>query len=81
MRRVSVLLPEHKVIFFLDLLKSMDFVQAVQVQNGDKIPNWKREIVDQRILEYKENPDDSRDWETLSNEIKLNYGIQDSIES
>ncbi len=66
--------------FHLDLLKSMGFVQAVQVQNGDNVPNWKREIVDQRILEYKENPDDSRDWETLSNEIKLNYGVQDSIE-
>jgi hypothetical protein len=70
MRRVSVLLPEHKVIFFLDLLKSLDFVQAFHAQNGDVIPNWKREIVDQRILEYKENPDDSLDWETLSNVIK-----------
>jgi len=70
MRRISVLLPEHKVIFFLDLLKSLDFVQAFQVKNGDVIPNWKREILDKRILEYKENPDDCIDWEILSNEIK-----------
>lgn len=81
MRRVSVLLPEHKVVFFLDLLKSLDFVQAVQVQNGGEIPNWKREIVDQRILEYKNNPAECLDWDELSNEINTNYGIQDSTES
>lgn len=43
-------------------------------KNSD-IPQWHKDIIDQRMDNYKKNPESYRDWDDLQKEINQKYGL------
>jgi hypothetical protein len=40
-----------------------------------EVPEWHKEIVRQRLKDYRENPDNVLDWEEVEKEIEKKYGF------
>ena len=40
-----------------------------------EVPEWHKEIVRQRLKEYRNNPDNVLDWEYVQKEIEEKYGF------
>ena len=70
---LSVKIPENKLYFFLELMKSLNFVD-INNENNDynlvDIPEFHKKIIDQRLKKYYENPQDTEDWEDVKREIE-----------
>ncbi len=63
--RVILNFPDTKATFIFELLKNLKFVK---VEKEDDIPEWHKTILDARIAEYEQNPNDLIDWEDIQNE-------------
>lgn len=49
---------------WLDLLKKYKDLQILEVKNEVELMNWQKEIIDQRLNDYYENPNDVIDFDT-----------------
>lgn len=49
---------------WLDLLKKYKDLQILVVKNEVELMNWQKEIIDQRLNDYYENPNDVIDFDT-----------------
>lgn len=36
-----------------------------------EVPEWHKDIIEQRLKKYKENPDDVMDWDEVKDKFKL----------
>ena len=44
-------------------------------KNAFEIPEWQKEIVRQRLKDYKNNPDNVLEWTDIQKEIEVKYGF------
>ena len=49
--------------------KTVEVIIMPAVENYS-IPEWHKEIIDQRLKEYKKNPNDVTDFDTFCDELK-----------
>lgn len=40
-----------------------------------EIPEWQKEIVRQRLIEYRSNPENVLEWTDVQKEIEVKYGF------
>ena len=40
-----------------------------------EVPEWQKEIVRQRLIEYRSNPENVLDWTDVQKEIEEKYGF------
>ena len=75
MKQITVTIPDNKEDLFIELMKNLSFVKGIeQIENMD-IPEWHKEIIDQRMEDYKEHPENCRNWEDVQEEINKKYGL------
>lgn len=75
MKQITVTIPDNKESLFIELMKSLSFVKAIDNMESMDIPEWHKAIIDQRLENYKKNPESYRDWEDVQKEINQKYGL------
>jgi hypothetical protein len=63
--RVTLNFPDGKAAFILELLRNLKFVT---IENEEEIPDWHKAILDKRLADYEQNPNDLLDWEDIQKE-------------
>lgn len=67
--KITINLPDDKAIFFLELVKNLNF-SIVDKQLELDIPDFHKKILDERLKEYKNNPDDLLDWDEVKRDLE-----------
>ncbi len=75
MKQIAVTIPDNKESLFIELMKSLSFVKNVETIESTDIPEWHKAIIDQRMENYKKNPESYRDWDDMQKEINQKYGL------
>ena len=75
MKQFAVTIPDNKEALFIELMKNLSFVKGIEKVENMEIPEWHKEIIDERMENYKENPENYRDWEDVQKEINQKYGL------
>jgi Putative addiction module component len=63
--KITLNFPDNKAAFILELLRNLKFVS---IEKTEDIPQWHKDILDERIAEYEKNPNDLIDWEDIQKE-------------
>jgi hypothetical protein len=66
--KITLNIPDDKAIFFLDLIKNLNFT-IVENQYELDISESHKKILDERMAEYKRNPDNLMDWDQVKREL------------
>lgn len=64
-------LPYEQKIEVLTILEA-DVVHAKQ---NTGLPDWQKKLLDERIKEIEDNPDDCEDWKEVLKEMDVKYGF------
>ena len=75
MKQITISIPDNKEQLFIDLMKSLSFVKKIESVENTDIPEWHKTIIDQRMENYKNNPESYREWEDVKKEIDTKYGL------
>ena len=75
MKQIAVTIPDNKESLFIELMKNLSFVKGIENVENINIPEWHKAIIDQRMENYKVNPESFLDWEDVQREINLKYGL------
>jgi len=70
MTQFTVTVPDNKISFFIELIKSIDFLKINESDVVSEIPEWHKSIIDKRLKEYQENPENVIEWETAQKQIE-----------
>ncbi len=74
MANFSVSIPDQRVPFFKELMKNLGFTTYGPIDDSD-IPEHHKKIIDQRLKNYKENPDSYHDWQEVKEEFDKKYNV------
>ena len=75
MKHIAVTIPDNKERLFMEMMKSISFVENVEPIEGSDIPEWHKAVIDQRMENYGKNPESFRDWDDVQKEINQKYGL------
>lgn len=75
MKQITISIPDNKEEFFIDLMENLSFVKKIESVENIDIPEWHKAILDQRMENYKNNPESYREWEDVKKEINQKYGL------
>lgn len=67
MREVTIKLPEERYSFFMELIANL----GLEVESDIDIPEWQKNIVRERMAEYKANPDIAIPWDDVKDSFDL----------
>jgi len=66
--KITLNIPDDKAIFFLDLIKNLNF-SIVNDQLELDIPEWHKKTIDERLQWVKNNPDKILKWDDVKNDL------------
>ena len=69
MAQVSVIVPDNKIDFFAELLRNLGFA-TVEPMDASPLSDDQKAILDQRLENYKKNPESYIDWNAVQAEIE-----------
>ena len=69
MKSFTVLVPDNKVQFFKDLLDNLHF-KAKENEQTYELNDAHKTILNERLENYKNNPDSYIDWEDVQKDIE-----------
>ncbi|TNF25449.1 MAG: hypothetical protein EP314_06745 [Bacteroidetes bacterium] len=67
MREVILKIPEEKYEFIMELIANL----GLEVEQEIEIPEWQKDIVRERIAEYKKNPSSAIPWKEARKQIRF----------
>ena len=70
MRPFTVYVPENKVPFFKELVNSLRFKVKEGKTEDIELSEAHQAILDERLENYKNNPDSYMDWEDVQKDIE-----------
>ncbi len=65
MKKVTLHIPDHKYLFFMELLQNLGFDKSEDIE----VPEWQKEVVRNRIKNT--NPEEYLSWEEVENQLKI----------
>ncbi|MDP3914901.1 MAG: addiction module protein [Bacteroidota bacterium] len=71
MKNFTITIPDNKENIFIEMMKSISFVQKIQVSNDIDISEEQKEIVRNRMQRMEDNPESCLSWEDIELKIKL----------
>jgi hypothetical protein len=71
MKNFTITIPDNKENIFIEMMKSISFVQKIQASNDIDISEEQKEIVRNRIQRMEDNPESCLSWEDIERKIKL----------
>ncbi len=75
MKQIAITIPDNKEALFIELMKNLSFVQNIETVESNDIPECHKAIIDERMENYKQNPESYRDWNVVQKEIGQKYGL------
>ena len=69
MAHFSITIPDNKKSFFRELMNNLNFAQVEEEQEIE-LSDEQKAILDQRLKNYKNNPDSYLDWEEVQKDIE-----------
>jgi hypothetical protein len=70
MRPFTVYVPENKVPFFMELVNSLRFKVKEGKTEEIELSEAHKAILDERLENYKNNPNSYKDWEDVQKDIE-----------
>ena len=70
MKSFSIEVHDNKVGFFLELMKSLNFVRIKEKTNVFELTHEQKEELEKRFVEYNNNPNDCLNWDNVCNDIE-----------
>ena len=70
MKHFTITIPDNKVRLFIEMMKSLSFVEDIVENDEIVIPEEHKAIVNERIEKYKNKPENYSDWEDIDQKIK-----------
>lgn len=67
--RITLDVPQNQVEALLDFLKNLKGVTIQSQENESDVPDWHKEIVNERLENYKSNPDDLIDFDKAMDDL------------
>jgi hypothetical protein len=67
--KITLDIPKEQLGFFLELLKKFNFEIKLEATQED-IPDWHKEILDERLAKYESNTEGFVLWEDLKKNIE-----------
>ena len=71
MKQFKVTIPDGKVQLFIEIMKSLSFVEDIEENAEMEIPEEHKSIVRERIEKYKNKTQDYTEWEDISQKLNL----------
>jgi len=71
MKNFTVTIPDNKENIFIEMMKSISFVQKIQASNDIDISEEQKEIIRNRIQRMEDNPESCLSWEDIERKVKL----------
>ena len=68
MTQITLNIKDSKLEFFLELIKNFNFINLEQTDEFE-LTEAHKTILDQRLNNYKNNPDSYLDWEEVQKDI------------
>ncbi len=66
----KVSIPDNKINFFIELIHSLDFAKIEEQSSDFILSEAHKDILDERLENYKNNPDSYLDKESVKNDLK-----------
>jgi len=67
----GVFIPIHDWEYLKNKYKEIELEEMVAFE----VPEWQKEIVRQRLIDYQNNPNNVLDWNDFQKEIEEKYGF------
>jgi hypothetical protein len=68
--KITINIKDNKVGFFLELLQSFDFISIEKTEDNTEISVEHKKILDERLANYKSDPDNLLDWDDVKKDIE-----------
>lgn len=65
--KITIEVENNKTDFILELLQNFDYVTVEALP--EELSNEHKRIINERLVEYKKNPDIALDWEDVKKEL------------
>jgi hypothetical protein len=65
MKQFTIWIPDNKVEFFVELMKSISFVKSIEEEKVTKIPEEHKSMVRERIQKYENSPESYVEWDEM----------------
>jgi len=69
MAHFSITIPDNKISFFKELINNLSFAKVEEEQEIE-LSEAQKSIIDQRLKNYKNNPDSYLDWKDVQKDIE-----------
>ena len=69
MAQFSVTIPDNKISFFRELMNNLNFAKVEEEQEFE-LSEAQKSTIDQRLENYKNNPDSYLDWKDVQKDIE-----------
>jgi hypothetical protein len=67
MKEIKLRVPEDRYEFVMELINGL----GLEVAEDLTIPEWHKKIVEERIEEYRKNPDSAIPWEEARKKLRF----------
>ena len=71
MKNFTITVPDNKENLFIEMMKSINFIENIQIASDKQIPNEHKEIVRNRMKRMKEHPESCLSWDDIENKIGI----------
>jgi putative addiction module component (TIGR02574 family) len=68
--QLTIQISDQKVDFFLELIRSFDFVSVVEDESNSELSEAHKAILDKRLASYSDNPEKLIPWTTVKQSIE-----------
>ena len=70
MTQFTISIPDNKASLFLEFMKSLNFVKEIQQVEDIDIPQWQKDVVRERMADYKANPNQALDFDAAMDDVE-----------
>lgn len=70
MTQFTISIPDNKASLFLEFMKNLSFVKEIQQVEDVDIPQWQKDVVRERMVDYKANPNQALDFDAAMDNIE-----------
>jgi hypothetical protein len=71
MKSFTITIQDSKENIFIEMTKSINFVEKIQEVSDSIISKEHQKIILDRLKKFEENPESCLSWEDIENKIKL----------
>jgi len=75
MAQITLNIADNQVNFFLELIKKFDFVKIEENSDYTELTQQQKDVINERLENYKRNPESYTDIEEVKNNIKKRYEV------